>query len=122
VSADEIIAVAAVAAEIRMSAGSDLFAESDRPAIYALISGEVSIEGNLEPPLVAGPSDMIGIYETLTGIDSEYHARVRQSGIALRISHENLFDLLVQRSALLRQIFSALFRKQSAVVDGIDNR
>jgi hypothetical protein len=122
VSANEIIAVATVAFEIRMRAGSDLFVEADRPAIYALISGEVSIEGNLESPLIAGPSDVIGIYETLTGIDFEFHARVRQGGIALRISHESLFDLLVQRSALLRQIFSALFRNQSAVADGIDNR
>jgi hypothetical protein len=122
VSADEIIAVATAAAEIRMSAGSDLFVEAERPAIYVLISGEVSIDGNLESPLIAGPSDVIGIYETLTGIDFDFHARVRQGGIALRISYENLFDLLVQRSALLRQIFGALFRIQPNAADGIDNR
>ena len=115
VSADEIVAVASVATEIPLSAGMDLFVEADRPAIYALISGEASIEGNTGPPLIAGPSDLIGIYETLAGIDFEFRARVRRNGIALRISHEDLFDLLIQRSALLRQIFGALFRNQSAV-------
>lgn len=115
VSPDEIIALASVAAEMNLMAGADLFTEADRPAIYALISGELSIEGRTESPIIAGPSDVIGIYETLAGIDFEFHARVRQGGIALRIDREDLFDLLIQRSALLRQVFSALFRNQPAM-------
>ncbi len=75
----------------------------------------MSIEGRPESPLIAGPSDVIGIYETLAGIDFEFSARVRKDGIALRIDREDLFDLLVQRSALLRQVFGALFRNQPAV-------
>jgi ATP:ADP antiporter, AAA family len=115
VSPDEIIALASVATEMGLKAGTDLFNEADRPAIYALISGELSIEGRGISPIIAGPSDVIGIYETLAGIDFEFHARVRQGGIALRIDREDLFDLLVQRSALLRQIFGALFRNQPAM-------
>lgn len=99
---------------MRLNAGSDLFSERERPAIYALISGELSLEGGAQSPIIAGPSDVVGIYETLAGIDYEFHARVRQDGIALRIDREDLFDLLVQRSALLRQVFGALFRNQSA--------
>jgi hypothetical protein len=112
VSPDEMIALASVAAEIRLTAGSDLFTEGDRPGIYALISGELSIEGRAESQIIAGASDVIGIYETLAGIDFEFHARVRKDGLALRIDREDLFDLLVQRSALLRQVFGALFRNQ----------
>jgi hypothetical protein len=112
---DEIIALASIATETRLTAGSELFAEGDRPAIYALISGELSIEGLAESPITAGPSDIIGIYVTLAGIDFEFRARVIQDGIALRIEHDDLFDLLVQRPTLLRQVFSALFRNQPAL-------
>ena len=112
VSPDEIIALASVADEIRLTAGSNLFTEADRPAIYVMISGKLSIEGCMESPIIAGPSDVIGIYETLAWTDFEFHARVTEDGFALRIDREDLFDLLIQRSALLRQVFSALFRNQ----------
>ncbi len=113
VSPDEIIALASVASEMSLTEGSTLFTEADRPAIYALVSGELSIERGRESPLIAGPSDVVGIYETLAGIDFEFHARVTQSGIVLRIDREDLFDLLIQRSVLLRQVFGALFRRQT---------
>jgi ATP:ADP antiporter, AAA family len=114
VSPDEAIALASVATEINLAAGSILFTESDRPAIYALISGNLSIEAESRAPIIAGPSDVVGIYQTLAGLDFQFHARVVHNGIALRIEREDLFDLLVQRSALLRQVFSALFRGQAA--------
>jgi len=112
VSPDEIIPLASVAAEIRLTAGSDLFAETDRPSIYAIVSGELSIEGGVESPIIVRSSDVIGIYETLAGINFEFQARVKQSGIALRIDREDLFDLLAQRPSLLRQVLGALFKNQ----------
>jgi hypothetical protein len=113
-SAEEILILASIAVEMRLSAGEPLVAEADRPAIYAMISGELSIEESGKLPIIAEPSDIIGIYETLARIDFEYRASVRQNGIALRINHEDLFDLLSQRSDLLRRILSALFRSQPA--------
>jgi len=118
VSPDELIPLASVATEMRVTAGSSLFSEGERPAIYALISGEISIEGRPDSPIFARPSDVIGIYETLSRADFEFHSRVSQDGIALRIECDELFDLLAQRSALLRQVFGALFRNQPAPVDG----
>jgi len=116
VSPDEIIALASIAVEVRLKAGSDLLTETDRPGIYALISGELSIEGAAVSPVFAGPSDVIGIYETLAGMDFKFHASVRRDGLALRVDRDDLFDLLVQRSALMRQVLSALFRNQPAAV------
>jgi AAA family ATP:ADP antiporter len=116
VSPDEILSLASVATEMSLTAGSDLFAEGDPPSIYVLISAQLSIEGGARPPILAGPSDVVGIYQTLAGIAFEVHARVAQDGTALRIEREDLFDLLVQRSALLRQVFAALFRNQGATV------
>jgi ATP:ADP antiporter, AAA family len=121
VSPDEIIALASVATEMQLTAGSDLLAEADPPAIYALISAELSIEGPEGFPIIAGPSDVIGIYETLAGIDFRFHARIRLGGIALRIDREDLFDLLVQRSALLRQVLGALFRNQQPAIASSGN-
>lgn len=113
VSPDEVIALASIAVETRLTAGEDLLAEADRPAIYAVILGELSVQKDAETPIIAGPTDVIGIYETLAGIDFGFHARVQQDGIALRIDRDDLFDLFVQRPALLRQVFGALFKNQS---------
>jgi CRP-like cAMP-binding protein len=109
VSPDEIIHLASIATEMCLMADSDLISEASQPAIYALISGELSLERSGKFPVMAGPSDVIGIYETLAGIDFDFRARVREDGVALRIDREDLFDLLTQRSVLLRQVFSALF-------------
>jgi CRP-like cAMP-binding protein len=114
VSPDEIIPLASVATEVKLMPGSELFVETDRPAIYALLSGSLSIESRGESAVTAGPSDVIGIYETLAGMNFEFRARVEREGIALRIDREDLFDLLSQRSALLRQVFGALFRNRPA--------
>jgi CRP-like cAMP-binding protein len=114
VSPDEILALAAVANEVLLTVGSDPFKEAGRSSIYALISGAVTIETGTESTFLAGPSDVIGIYETIAGIDFEVRASVREGGLALRIDREELFDLLSQRSALLRQVFRALFRGKPA--------
>jgi ATP:ADP antiporter, AAA family len=121
VSPDEIIALAALASEIPLAAGSELFAETDPPAIYAILSGELSIEGSEESPIIAAPSDVIGIYETLAGIDFKFRACIRKNGHALQIDREDLFDLLGQRSALLRQVLGALFRNQQPAMAAEDH-
>jgi hypothetical protein len=37
---------------------------------------------------------------------------VVQSGVALRIAREDLFDVLGERPELLRQMFAAMFRRE----------
>ena len=111
VSPEEIIPLAAVATEVRLTPGAQLFSEADPPALYAVLSGELALEwsGNGER-ILAGPKDIVGIFETFAGMDFECRAEVVREGIALRVDREDLFDLLSQRSGLLRQVFSALFR------------
>jgi ATP:ADP antiporter, AAA family len=121
VSPDEILALASVAVEMHLTEGSDLFAEADRPAIYVLMSGELFIETSEESRITAGPCDAIGIYETLAGINFEFRAHVGRAGIALRIDRADLFDLLGQRSMLLRQVFGTLFRNQPAKAQELSN-
>jgi len=112
-SAEETIALASIATEVQLAADSELFRTADPSALYTLVSGELVIEPpDQGPALHAGPSDIIGIYETLAGIAFAHHARVTRPGVALRIDRDDLFDLLGQQPGLLRQIFSALFRNR----------
>ena len=71
------------------------------------------------PTLRAEPGDVVGMHETLAGtVDGAAGPRrltVAESGAALRIDRDDLFDLLGQRPDLQQQIFSALFGKTRPV-------
>jgi CRP-like cAMP-binding protein len=84
---------------------------TDRPALYVIVSGEVTLtpSGDAEE-LAADEGDAVGVYQTLAGVPIACEARVLHEGTALRIDREELFDLLSQRSDLLQQVFGALFR------------
>ncbi len=114
VQAQEMVNLASIANEIRLSEGSVLFTESDSPSIYALISGEIVLSASgSRSELLAEFGDVIGVYETLAGLPLGSSASVKREGTALRIEREDLFDLLANRPELLQQIFGALFRGRS---------
>jgi CRP-like cAMP-binding protein len=112
VSADEMQNLAAVAAPVQMSAGSLLFPESAPAAIWLALTGEVLLESATgQPPATARGGDIIGSVNTMAGKTLGRSAKVVQSGIALRIDREDLFDVLGERPDLLRQMFAGLFRR-----------
>lgn len=108
VSADQMLHLAAITREAPLSAGTPLFTESDPPALYVILSGEVTLRSTVETPIAAGPSDAIGLYQTLAGLPLGRDAVVTRPGVALRIDRDDLFDLLGQRPELLQQFFTAL--------------
>ncbi|MGA2260683.1 MAG: Npt1/Npt2 family nucleotide transporter [Acidobacteriota bacterium] len=109
VSADEMPGLAAIAVEVHLQKGATLFTEASPPALYALVSGAITLEPSPgEPALTAGPNDAVGTQETLGGVSLGCTAHVVRDGTALRIDREDLFDLLAQRPDLLRQLFSAV--------------
>jgi CRP-like cAMP-binding protein len=111
VSAEEMLRLASIVTEVNLEEGSILFSRAGSPAMYAVLSGELTLESFPDKSaLTAGPYDVVGIYETFAGIPPAYHASVSRPGTALRIERDDLFDLLSQRSALLQQLFSALLR------------
>jgi CRP-like cAMP-binding protein len=111
VSADEMRHLANVAQSVDMKAGEALFAESASPALWLILSGEVSLESSTgEPALFARGGDVIGSIVTMSGRPLGRSADVLRSGVALRIEHEDLFDLLGERPELLRQMFAGMFR------------
>jgi CRP-like cAMP-binding protein len=114
VTADQLLALANITHQMPVTAGSPLFGEADRPAIYTLLSGEVRLERpdrGGTTTLLAG--DTAGVYETLGGERTGSRAQVIQPGAVLRIDREELFDLLADHTALLQGLFSAMLRARA---------
>ena len=108
---DELLALANAAQRFSLVEGATLFGEGAPPALFILLTGRVALlhSDPAAPRVDADPGDAIGLYETLAGRPSARSGRVTQSGVALRIGREALFDALGDRPALLQQLFAALF-------------
>ena len=113
---EQLLRMAAIAQQAALAPGAVLFGETDNPAIYALLSGEVTVESPGEAPLTAGAGDTIGIYETLAGVPAGAKVTVTKPGVALRIDRRELFDLLADNLDLLQGLFSGLLRTAPAPV------
>jgi AAA family ATP:ADP antiporter len=112
-SADTLVAVAAVAQEVKLEEGELLYGETDRSRIFVVVSGKVALESVDEPigrsaDAIAEAGDTIGVLETLGGIPPTQRARVVVSGRALRIDRETLFDVLPEHLEMMRGVYSAL--------------
>ncbi len=117
-SAGDLTALASIVREAPLTAGEALFQESDVPAIYVLLSGRLELHGADGSTEEAGPGDTVGVYPTLSGIDTfGTRGTVTESGTALRVDREVFFDLLTDRIELLRGLASAILhaRAEAAV-------
>ena len=122
IPAEEMLNLAAIAWELPLEAGQVLSGDADPPVLCMVLSGELAVYSSRDDdkPLMAGPGDAVGIYETLAGTESGAIGRdpfrlvVTQGGTALKIDREDLFDLFGQRSDLLPPLFSALFEAPAA--------
>ena len=113
-SAEEMQHVADISSTVTMTPRAVLFAESAPPALWLLLSGEVALGDSAgRPPFTARGGDLVGSIHTLAGHALGLSATVTREGVALRLTRDDLFDLLGERPELLRQIFAALFRRAS---------
>jgi CRP-like cAMP-binding protein/HEAT repeat protein len=115
IAPDEMAALAAVTETVVMKDGSVLFAESAPVALWAILSGEASMEdaggGNQN---VARAGDVIGSLSMLSGEPVGQAAHVTRGGVALKLDRDELFDLLGERPDLLRQLFEGMFKVGAA--------
>jgi ATP/ADP translocase/HEAT repeat protein/CRP-like cAMP-binding protein len=115
VSADEMLHVAAIAREVKVEAGQDLASAGQAPAIYFVLTGELSTELAPSDPAVAaepravGPGDALGLFETLAGRAIGRRITATRSGVVLKIDRRDLIDQLGQRPVLVQQVFASLF-------------
>jgi len=113
---EQLLRLATIAREVPLTDGTVLFGESENPAIYAPITGELLVEAPGEAPMSLHPGDIVGIYETLAAVPAGVKVTVAKSGTALRIERRELFSLLADNIDLLQGLFSALLRVQSPAV------
>ncbi len=117
----QLLELATVTREVSFAHGSVLFNETDPPALYYVIEGDIRLEGDAGGAIVARPGSTIGISETLAGVSLGLRAVVTRDGHALRIDHDDLFDVLGDHIDLLQGVFSALLQvqKPESVLDRV---
>ena len=113
-TADHLVALAAIARQLPFTTEGRLLSEGDRPAIYIVLAGRLA----LDPPaggesVSAGPGDIVGMYEILSGDQMGWRTRTIEPGAVLRLDRDELFDLLADNVDLLQGIFSALLRART---------
>ncbi len=113
-SVEARLALAAIAREERLEPNGPVVHAADAPAIWLLIEGELSATVGEGDTLTIRPGDAIGVIETCAGVPLGAEVRVTAAGRALRISHEDFFDLLGQRADLLQALFATLFGARRA--------
>ena len=118
VSAEEMRHLADIAAPVELQAGATLFTEAAAPALWLVLAGELSLTSGgtgatRHPPKVTS-GQVIGSLEIMSGQPLGLTATVLAPGVALKVEREDLFALLGERPELLRQIFSGMFRVDSA--------
>jgi hypothetical protein len=115
VPADEQLSLAATVRDERLTPNETLLVPAGAPSIIIVLDGEITLEGDEQvESVVIRPGDALGVVETLAGVPLGRTAKVTAAGRALRISHEDLFDLLGQRPDLLQHLFTTLFGARRA--------
>ena len=105
---EELLDLAAITREVALTKGDVLFTDHARPAIYHVLQGEVRLEAEGVPTLVAGPGKTMGVAETLAGLTLGRKATVSQSGRALFLAHDDFFAVLADHIDLLQGLFSGV--------------
>jgi CRP-like cAMP-binding protein len=115
-TADELFALAAIARELRLVENEPVFNEGDPPALYVVLSGELSVQSpeNETHAEVVSAGDVLGLHETLAGTPFDWRAKVVTGGLALKIERDSLFEVLADQEDLLQALFSALFRSSAS--------
>jgi AAA family ATP:ADP antiporter len=104
----QLLDLAGITREVALTAGSVIFTSSDKAVLYHLLEGEVRLDADGRDPILAGPGCTIGVAEILAGVPVGRRATVTRAGQALRLEHEELFEVLADHIDLLQSLFSGL--------------
>ncbi len=111
---NQLLDLATITREVALARGSVLFNENDPPALYYVLNGEVRLDADGTDSVVASSGSTIGMSETLAGVPLGRRAIVTREGHALRLGHEELFEVLADHIDLLQGLFSGLLQAQKA--------
>ena len=106
---------------VELTPGSTPFTESAAPALWLVLSGELTLTSSAAntAPRTVRSGEVIGALEVMSGRPLGMAGKVVAPGVALRLDREDLFSLLSERPELLRQIFWALFRVDHSADVGV---
>ena len=114
-SSNELGQLTAVARAVPTKTGDVLADETDPPCLWVVLSGALAAVDISDPDVreLATSGDTLGVFETLGGFRSAHDRRARrlivvESGAALRMEQDELFDLIGQRPGLLQHLFGTL--------------
>jgi hypothetical protein len=113
-SASQLLDLARAATTVPLVAGATLFGAADMPVIHIILSGEIVLEPAGAAPVTVRPGTTIGVAETLAGIGPAVAATVTQSGRALRLDREGLFNVLGDEVDLMQELFSGVLRMRTS--------
>jgi ATP:ADP antiporter, AAA family len=113
VSGEEVLRLADRARRRPFAAGHRLFGEGDMAALHVVAAGAVALEADGLEPLEAVEGDVIGMTETLAGVPLGRAGRAARDGVALVISHQDLYDVLEERPNLLQPLLTAFLANQA---------
>jgi CRP-like cAMP-binding protein len=116
IPAEELLAVAPIARRVAFKPGDVLLRAADTPAVFIPIAGALTLDGTGAAEVRANPGDVVGLLETLGGVALGREVRAGEEGLALRISHDDLFDVIGERPIFLRKLFVRLFGRRNEPV------
>ncbi len=117
-TAEELYDVAAIAREISLMREERLFTPGAAASIVLLLSGVIELTSPTGRKDRARAGASLGVHETLAGASFAETALTVESGRALQIDREPLFDLLADRMDLLQGVFSAVFHREGGRPSG----
>ena len=109
---DQLLDLAAITREVRLASGDVLLTERGQPSVFHVLIGEIQLDNGGAPPIVLGPGRTIGVADTLAGLSPRRRATVTREGHALRLDHDELFDVLSDHVDLLQGVFSGVLSGQ----------
>jgi AAA family ATP:ADP antiporter len=113
-SVEQLLDLVAIAREVTIAAGATVFGETDAPAVYYVLDGEVVLERAESDSITVGPGAMIGMIDTLAGRPLQCTARMTRAGHALRMDQDLLFGVLADHVDLLQGLFSEVMQARGS--------
>ena len=105
-SAEEVVRIAAIAGERRFEAGDPIYAANDpAEALYCVVTGRVSVEGENGGERAVGSRGTFGVTEILSGRPRAGGATAESTSVTLAIEADDFFDLLSNNVEIVKALF-----------------
>ncbi len=118
VPTDCLARIAAVAAEVELSKGEDIFEEgAPADSMYIVIEGSVSVLKGSEEVLSAGSGEALGVWSLFDEERRVVSARTAGRCLLLQIKRANFLDVLAEDVHVTRSLLLSLVRRLRGLIE-----